>query len=283
MSSIPRFRTNTLARAVQALAAAAVLAAFAAVPGRAQAGAIPLSIEEMTAIADDVVAVEVVETSSRLWEGRIVTDVQLQVLENFKGDMAGTQTITQPGGRWNEFVQIAPNLPTFSEGERAILFLSRPFERLSDKDQEGFNKESPLVQSPQAVGGRQGKLRIERTSGYATAGWDKSDGVDAAAKVSASQGSASPQAPADAPSYGQVAGALHELSATQKALEGTKSSLRQIPGVYGVFSVPERTNNAVLRAFDPLPQMAYYDDEQLDALRRSIEAQYQQDVSQGAQ
>ncbi len=252
---------------------AALLAAFALVAPRAQAGAVPLSIEEMTAIADDIITVEVVETRSRVWNGRIVTDVRFDVLENFKGAMSGQETLTHQGGRYGGIVQHVPTIAQFRKGEQAILFLSRPYERLSEKDKERFNAESPLVASPQVVGGRQGKLRIERVPGYATADWDKNSGigVDEAAKVTSSAAARSPELPSEAFNYSQVSTALHELAAEQKSLADDNARLKQIPGVYGVFSVPERKSTAVLRGFDPLPQMAYYDDEMLDALRRSVE------------
>ncbi len=282
MFSTQTSRTKSRPRAGYGLLLAVLLAGFALVSGRAEAGAVPLTIEEMTAIADEIVTVEVVETRSRVWNGRIVTDVEFEVLENFKGSMTGHQTITHQGGRYAGLVQHVPAIPSYRKGEQAILFLSRPFDRLSEQDKARFNPESPLVSSPQTVGGRQGKLGLERTAGYATPDWDKNSGigVDKAAKVSPGVATRSPQLPSAAPNYEQFSSALRDLANEQKSLKDNNESLKQIPGVYGVFSVPKRTSSATLRHFDPLPQMAYYDDEMLDALRRAAEKQQVEDLTE---
>jgi len=117
-----------------------------AVPVSAQALVIPMSVAEMTELADTIVEVRVIGAGAR-WthdsmtreRSGIVTDVRLRVIRVIKGDVRPDFTLTQPGGIVGDIGLSVSDMPEFSPGERCILFL----------DENGV------------IGGTQGKVSLD--------------------------------------------------------------------------------------------------------------------------
>ncbi|MFL5319368.1 MAG: hypothetical protein ACJ790_06905 [Myxococcaceae bacterium] len=106
-------------------------------------------LPELSAAADVVVRAKVTSVQSRWTDDhrRIVTDIQLEVLEAMKGSPAGTVTVVQPGGVVGDIGQRVDGVAEFKEGEECVVFLER-------RGQKVFA----------VVGMAQGKLNIERSS-----------------------------------------------------------------------------------------------------------------------
>jgi hypothetical protein len=84
-------------------------------------------LPELAQSADTIVQGTVRRMESR-WSGdgrRIVTDVEIQVVEAFKGQAGGSVLITQPGGRVGDIAQKVNGLASFTPGEEVVLFLVR--------------------------------------------------------------------------------------------------------------------------------------------------------------
>lgn len=84
-----------------------------------------LDVDALSGAADAVVRARVVKTSSR-WTasgGRIVTDVELEVAETWKGGVARTIVVTQPGGVVGDLGQHVAGAARFVPGEEVVLFL----------------------------------------------------------------------------------------------------------------------------------------------------------------
>ena len=245
--------------------------ALLAPANQANAASVPLTAEELIAVADDVITVRVGATESKLVGNKIVTEAEITVLESFKGDMKGTQKIAQLGGKVGPLVMRGGETPLLSQGDEAILFLSNPIDRLPEAERQRFDLKSPLVTSPRLVGGNQGLLRI-------------ASDADAPAKARAGMAAI----PADAPvarltigtrtavgkavSYGTLRDALHDLAKAQREAAKSPSRARAINGIVGRHSIPEKSNSPAIRAFDPLPDMAYMNDAELNALKAKVAA-----------
>jgi hypothetical protein len=239
--------------------------------GSAKAASVPLTAEELMAVSDDVVTVRVGATESKVIGNKIITEAEITVLESFKGDMKGTQKIAQLGGKVGPLVMRGGETPLLAQGEEAILFLSHPIDRLSEAERKRFDLTSPLVTSPRLVGGNQGLLRI-------------ASDTDAPAKARAGMTAI----PADAPvarltvgtrtavgkavSYGALRDALHDLAKAQREAAKSPSRARSISGIAGRHSIPEKSKSPAIRAFDPLPNMAYMNDAELKALKARVSA-----------
>lgn len=88
----------------------------------------PMSVEELTKGADVVVIGEVLSTQSE-WDptGRVIlTRVDMHVEELLKGSPTGQRlSFQQLGGQVGDTVSVVAGSPSFSRGERVLLFLSR--------------------------------------------------------------------------------------------------------------------------------------------------------------
>lgn len=89
--------------------------------------AFALDLGELTALADRIVVAEVLSVSSR-WETgrrRIVSDIEVNIAESWKGTMPTSKrvTIIQPGGAVGDIEMRVHGLASFRAGERAVLFL----------------------------------------------------------------------------------------------------------------------------------------------------------------
>ncbi len=78
-----------------------------------------------------VVDVVAVRASWNTRHDRIVTTIELAVVDGWKGDLApGTRlTILQPGGTVGDVTTTVDGMPRFAPGERALVFLHGPPER----------------------------------------------------------------------------------------------------------------------------------------------------------
>lgn len=259
----------------------ALLLAF--VTTSANANIIPLTVEQRIAIADEVVAVRVKATRQELPQmGLITTTTTFEVLETFKstGGKKGPLEVTYPGGQMGKLVMAAPGTPQFIPGQEAVLFLSDPLARLPEESRAKYNSKSPIVGSLQLVAGPLGRLSIDLSSGKQAEDGSARKGTDAVpgdavvkgvkVKVDRKDGGVG-EAPL---TYGQLRVALKNLAAREESKRKTKGPQDKIAGIYGRFAVPERSDNAALRALDPLPEMAYKSDEELRQIKKQIKKLY---------
>lgn len=247
-----------------ALAALALL-----FPAGVRAAVIPLTLEEMVAVADEVVVVRGTGTRSELVStGRIYTTADFLVVENLKGSMTGKSSISYLGGRYKDLVMVAPGIPSLREGEEAVLFLSKPLERLPEKAKAQYNPDSPMVNSFLVVGGHQGKFVISNQTAEGQKIRTGAEPIPAGAPVGRSLSTVPhTKAAGGAVTYGEFAATVRGLVAKSQQKAATKGKGDTITGIYGKFAVPERGDDPVARAFDPLPSMAYMSDAELKSLR----------------
>lgn len=109
----------------RAPAGAAALAALA-LAGAAQATTLlALDLESLTRASDVVARARVVRTQAR-WSAdhaRILTEVELEVAEAWKGAPGGRLTLTLPGGVVGDVGQRVEGAPRFAAGEEVVAFL----------------------------------------------------------------------------------------------------------------------------------------------------------------
>lgn len=253
--------------------ALAVLAVFALLGAldRAEAATVPLTLEQLVAVADEVVAVRVVGNESNISQGRITTTTTMEVLETFKGEMKGTEEITYLGGQWRSLVMDVPHIPRFNKGEEAVLFLSRPIDQMPESLKAEYNLDSPLVQSHQVVGGYQGKFLLVSAEGLPNVSERKADDPVPFSMRVVRQAGATTGDPDKSPNLGDFRSALTFLVQAEKAKAAGEEDPVSIGGIMGKFHIPERSNNPVIRRFDPLPSMAYAGDEELKALQERLD------------
>ncbi len=264
-------RVGTLGRTLALLLGIFLLGSTAA-----RAAVIPLSFEQLMAVSDEVVTVRVAEDKSEIASmGRITTSSTMYVVDNFKGKMAPGKkmTMTYLGGRVGNMVMEVPGIPRLKEGEEAVLFLARPLNQMPKALKDNYNTESPLVGGLQVVGGFQGKINIlnETADGKTVRKSDES--IPFNARVARVQMKSSAKLFKSDMTYGQFRSSLAELAEKQKTKQAQKGRPDRIKGLRGNYAVPERSDDPVIRAFDPLPSMAYMSDEELDALKKQVRSQ----------
>jgi hypothetical protein len=108
------------------LAGAAVVAPPAVRPARASL-VVALDLPSMVERADHVAVVDV-RSVSAAWDDkheRILTTIELAVVETWKGPMAPAQhiKIVQPGGQVGDIQMTVYGMSQFTPGERALVFL----------------------------------------------------------------------------------------------------------------------------------------------------------------
>lgn len=89
--------------------------------------ALQMDVPALTAQATDVVRGKVL-ASTPAWTGdhrRIVTRVEVEVLETWKGSAAGRITVLQPGGELDGIGQRVSGVADLGAGEEVVLFLER--------------------------------------------------------------------------------------------------------------------------------------------------------------
>lgn len=275
-SSAPDLRSRSvLARGAVALFAAAILL----LAGRASASVVPLTLEELVGIAEEVHTVEVLGTESYVYNGKIVTRAKFQVLETFKGTMSGQSEIDYLGGDFHIVSSQATGSPRLQEGQTEVLFLSYPIRQLSPGERARFNTSSPLISSPQLVGGQQGSFTVTKTQvdGFAPAvGENQTRATNLTRRQVVRSGGVAPRRESGEQiviTYGLFANEIHRLVAEQTAMVARRVPPRQLPGIRGEFHIPQRDpSRFVRRAFDPLPKIAYYSDEELLEINKKADA-----------
>jgi hypothetical protein len=88
---------------------------------------VPVSVENMTAIATDVVLGTCLSVDSRWTDDhkQILTYVTLTNVEPLKGNAKGDVTFVQLGGRVGDDLMEAVGAPSFEVGEEVVVFLKR--------------------------------------------------------------------------------------------------------------------------------------------------------------
>jgi hypothetical protein len=89
--------------------------------------AVQMDVPALTAHATDVVRGRVL-SSAAAWTGdhrRIVTRVEVEVLETWKGSASGRLTVVQPGGEVDGIGQRVLGVAALGKGEEVVLFLER--------------------------------------------------------------------------------------------------------------------------------------------------------------
>jgi hypothetical protein len=87
-----------------------------------------MDLDELTGEADRIVVASVLSVRGE-WDSkrtRIVSRIELQVEEAWKGEVGGDGrlTIVQPGGTVGDVEMTVHGMPRFSAGERSLLFLA---------------------------------------------------------------------------------------------------------------------------------------------------------------
>lgn len=111
--------------------------------------AVPLDVPALTHAASDVVRVQVTSTRS-VWTDnhrRLVTLVEVELLERWKGSAKRTLTVVQPGGELDGIGQRVAGVAPLAPREEVVLFL----------EAEG--------QFHRTVGLAQGVYRVKRSAG----------------------------------------------------------------------------------------------------------------------
>jgi hypothetical protein len=111
---------------------ALAVALAAAAPARATL-ILALDLAALVGRAERIAVVDVVSVQS-FWNARhdrIMTAVQLSVVDGWKGDLpAGARlTVLQPGGTVGDLTTTADGMPRFAVGERTVVFLHGPPDR----------------------------------------------------------------------------------------------------------------------------------------------------------
>jgi hypothetical protein len=111
--------------------------------------AVQMDVPGLTRAASDVVRVRVSSSRSAWTEGHrhLITLVEVEVLERWKGSGPWRLQVVQPGGELDGVGQRVAGVPALAAGEEAVLFLERHGPGHS------------------VVGLAQGVYRVERTSG----------------------------------------------------------------------------------------------------------------------
>lgn len=81
------------------------------------------SVEEMTDLAHDVISGTVTDLESRHEEGLIKTEVSVQIEHNFVGNKQRQFAFDILGGTVDGVTMQVPGSPSFSEGQKVLLFL----------------------------------------------------------------------------------------------------------------------------------------------------------------
>ena len=121
-----RKRTHENTVGLGPIVAATFLAVVASLilAGPAFGTVLPMSVEAMSDSADTVVLADVVSVESRPDETQMIaTDIVLRPIKTLKGKTGALLTVTIPGGTIGAETVWVSDSPTFSPGERVLLFL----------------------------------------------------------------------------------------------------------------------------------------------------------------
>ncbi len=213
------------------------------------ASVVPLTVEEMSAVADDIVY-GVVETSqSELVDGKIITRHSLKVRDSLKGTHKSDQDleVMTLGGRVGPIASISPGMPELEKDEEVVLFLSTPAKRHAKEKGVAIDTSSPLTNLPQIVGGFQGKFNVVRLDVEHDADVKKFT-TESVRVVRSTPGKSLKVG--DAPSLNQFLGSVRNLNNSARPM---RKDTKNIPTI-GKVQVPAYDESAqALRYFDPIP------------------------------
>lgn len=252
------------------------------------ASVVPLTLEEMVAVADEIHTVRVTKTESSFWEGKIITRADVEVVETFKGSLTGTTSLTYAGGRVGPVGMLSLPGTELQEGETSVLILSYASSRATTTaERNALDLSSPLVVSPQLVGGFQGRLLLANPAAKSAATPGATATAPTASGMQTAEGTVSdlntavvrrmqPARRANAPApvtYPELRTALHKLVSDSKALAASGAPARRIAGIRGEYHVPGRSELAAVRALDPLPELAYMSEAEVEMIRVQLREQ----------
>lgn len=246
-------------------------------PLRVSASVIPLDLEELVAISDELHTVKVESTECFVYQGTIYTRAKLDVMDSFKGTMTGTSEVVYPGGKIGPLQALSnTGMENAKAGDYAVLFLSFPLGHITDAEKARFNMDAPAIKSPQVVGGYQGRFDLKVYPNMVPADSPAPrESLLATAQVSRKVIGAARRADGSlqSVSYNDFANTIRQLVAEEKALK-SRSAGTEITGVRGTFYVPARDKaRSTARLFDPLPKLAYVSAEELAEIKsKSAEA-----------
>ncbi|MDX2176981.1 MAG: hypothetical protein SF028_10990 [Candidatus Sumerlaeia bacterium] len=261
-------KSNSKPRALAALAASLLAVASAG------ASVVPMTLEQLAAVADEIHTVRVESSEPYAQDGRIYTRADLSILESFKGELSGKAEVHYVGGEVKVLGLLANNSLNIREGDEAVLFLSYPLRRLPAEEQAKYNTESATVTSPQLVGGFQGKFLLGYDSveaaGTARGSFSALESTATVARAMAGSRRDLDKAPVP---YAEFRDEIRRLVAESESLRASRAKPTAIAGIRGEFHVPARSAEAKLaRYFDPLPAIAYMTEEERAEYRGKIRA-----------
>ncbi|MDK2972805.1 MAG: hypothetical protein PWP23_2560 [Candidatus Sumerlaeota bacterium] len=239
---------------MRAFATRIVLAALLLVAaGTARASvAVPLTVEQMAAVAQDVVHATVEESQVGVYDGKIYTRHRLAIHESLKGanKSGGSMEIVAIGGDLGKLSAVAPGMATLDEGEEVILFMSNPAKRRAQKAASkalpALDPNSPFNQSPQIIGGFQGKFEVVRRS------VEKTEGDKTVTEEKAVVFRANPGKRAGADGYPDLDAFKAQVREVVQTTDKAKIDKQAIATV-GVVDVVAKSDKATaLRFFDPI-------------------------------
>ncbi|MCB2153664.1 hypothetical protein KQI84_02160 [bacterium] len=246
-------RVQSGRRLAGAFLCVAMLALAVLVPGRASAAlTVPLTVEEMAAVSDQVVHAKVADSQTEWYHGKLITRHRLTVIESLKGDKSANQEmeLVTLGGKGELISSISPGMPTLEPKEEVVLFLSDPpTEKEARAINPNINMESPLVQSPQIIGGLQGKFNVVRTTKTEMVAEKEMTWEDVRIVRHGVRTGSKDQPP----TLERFRSQLTTVLTNAKTL---KRSTRSIPTVGTFEAVKEQKAFDALRAFDPFPRRA---------------------------
>ena len=156
---------------------AAILAALIPLAEGVGAATVPwIDLEEMATQAE-VIALGRVDKVESAWtpDGRmIVTTATIEIEKALKGGPWRRVSIRTPGGRVGDQIMVASGAPTFSEGERLIVFLERPGAGASGRYTAGADS-APAGAEPDASVSRGGPDRgrdVALETPFSIVGWN---------------------------------------------------------------------------------------------------------------
>lgn len=244
-----------LLAAVAPLASTLLVCAVLTVPAPARASVVPMSVEAMATVAEDVVHGTIEKQRQEMVNSVPLTISTVVVTERLKGvstaadGKAEKLDVVSIGGRTDYYGVVSVGQPTLAQGQEVVLFLSNPGRRRLAAGQVATNPDSPMVKYPQVVGGFQGKFDIVRQS---------------PAPATAGPAAATEQVRVMRPTPGRAGVRFESLptldsfktqvrALTSGQVPMAPARLRLTPQSEPVPVPQELAENTALRFFDPLP------------------------------
>lgn len=250
------FTDLRLRTGLRPLMAALALLAMALAPVGARAAVVPMTIEVMSAMAEDVVHGTVEKQRTEMVNSVPMTVSTIKVVDRLKGTSTAANgkdekvDVVTLGGRTDYYGVQSSGQPEITAGEEVVLFLSNPGRRrLQAAGPEAANPESPMVKYPQVVGGFQGKFLVKRELKTVR----QSSGTVTTEEVRVWR-----QTPGRRPGSFETLPELGAFKTQVRLLTSgavpTRTSIIRLSGSQQPLAVPERRADlTALRQFDPNP------------------------------